>query len=45
MILMDEIELVANYSVLQRARSYAELTRWMARLRRKSTLGWWWWAR
>ena len=28
-ILMDEIELVANYSVLQRARSYAELTRWM----------------
>ena len=26
---MDEIELVANYSVLQRARSYAELTRWM----------------
>ena len=28
-ILMDEIELVANYSVLQRARSYAEMTRWM----------------
>lgn len=28
-ILMDEVELVANYSVLQRARSYAELTRWM----------------
>ena len=28
-VLMDEIELVANYSVLQRARSYAELTRWM----------------
>ena len=28
-ILMDEIELVANYGVLQRARSYAELTRWM----------------
>ena len=28
-ILMDEIELVSNYSVLQRARSYAELTRWM----------------
>ena len=26
---MDEIELVASYSVLQRARSYAELTRWM----------------
>ena len=28
-ILMDEIELISNYSVLQRARSYAELTRWM----------------
>ena len=28
-ILMDEIELVANYSVLQRARSYGELTRWL----------------
>ena len=28
-ILMDEIELVANYSILQRARSYAELARWM----------------
>ena len=26
---MDEIELVTNYSVLQRARSYAELARWM----------------
>ena len=30
-ILLDEIELVANYSVLQRARSYAELARWMGR--------------
>ena len=28
-ILMDEIELVATYSVLQRARSYAEVTRWL----------------
>lgn len=28
-ILMDEIELVANYSALQRARSYGELTRWL----------------
>ena len=28
-VLMDEIELVANYSILQRARSYAELARWM----------------
>ena len=31
-ILMDEIELVANYSVLQRARSYAELARWMGQI-------------
>ncbi len=30
-ILLDEIELVANYSVLQRVRSYAELARWMGR--------------
>ena len=30
-ILLDEIELVANYSVLQRARSYAELARWIGR--------------
>jgi len=28
-ILMDEIELVAKYSLLQRAKSYAELARWM----------------
>ena len=28
-VLMDEIELVTNYSMLQRARSYAELARWM----------------
>lgn len=28
-VLMDEVELVANYSLLQRARSYAELARWM----------------
>ena len=28
-VLLDEIELVSNYSTLQRARSYAELTRWM----------------
>ena len=31
-ILMDEIELVGNYSVLQRARSYAELARWMGQV-------------
>ena len=28
-VLLDEIELVASYSTLQRARSYAELARWM----------------
>ena len=31
-VLMDEIELVANYSILQRARSYAELARWMGQV-------------
>ena len=30
-VLLDEIELVASYSVLQRARSYAEIARWMGR--------------
>ncbi len=28
-LLIDEIELVGSYSILQRGRSYAELTRWM----------------
>ncbi len=27
-VFMDEIELIGNYSILQRARSYAELARW-----------------
>ena len=30
-VLLDEIELVAQYSQLQRGRSYAELSRWMGR--------------
>ena len=30
-ILLDEIELVAQFSILQRARSYAELARWFGR--------------
>ena len=30
-VLIDEIELVAKYSLFQRARSYAELARWMGR--------------
>ena len=28
-VLLDEVELIARYSPLQRARSYAELTRWL----------------
>lgn len=28
-VLVDEVELVASYSILQRAKSYAELARWM----------------
>ena len=28
-VLLDEIELVGSYSILQRARSYAEVARWM----------------
>ena len=31
-VLLDEIELVASYSLLQRARSYAELARWLGKL-------------
>ena len=30
-VLLDEIELVAQYSLLQRGRSYAELSRWLGR--------------
>ena len=28
-VLIDEVELIASYSILQRGRSYAELSRWM----------------
>ena len=38
-VLIDEIELVANYSVLQRARSYAELIVGWAKRPMKSTRG------
>ena len=31
-VLLDEIELVASYSALQRARSYAELARWLGKV-------------
>jgi hypothetical protein len=30
-VLLDELELVSSYSLLQRARSYAELTRWIGK--------------
>jgi len=32
-LLVDEVELIGRYSLLQRARSYAELARWMGMLR------------
>ena len=31
-LLLDEVELIGRYSLLQRAKSYAELARWMGRL-------------
>ena len=31
-VLLDEVELVASYSLLQRGRSYAELARWMGKV-------------
>jgi hypothetical protein len=31
-VLLDEIELVGSYSLLQRARSYAELARWLGKV-------------
>ncbi len=31
-VLLDEIELIGSYSLLQRGRSYAELARWMGRV-------------
>ena len=38
-VLLDEIELVAQYSLLQRGRSYAELSRWMGHAVRESYPG------
>ena len=31
-VLLDEIELIGSYSILQRSRSYAEMARWMGRV-------------
>lgn len=38
-ILFDEIELVARYSVLQRARAYAQLARWLGAIPNQSIPG------
>ena len=40
-VLLDEIELVGSYSLLQRGRSYAELTRWMGKPLMRPIRGWW----
>ncbi len=32
-VLLDEIELIGSYSILQRGRAYAEVARWMGRVR------------
>src|SRR5579885_1150544 len=32
-LLLDEVELIGRYSLLQRAKSYAELARWMGRIK------------
>jgi len=38
-LLIDEVELVGRYSLLQRAKSYAELARWMGRVEGESCPG------
>ena len=38
-VLLDEIELVGQYSLLQRARSYAELSRWLGQAQGESNPG------
>ena len=38
-VLLDEIELVASYSILQRGRAYAEVARWLGRTARASYPG------
>lgn len=38
-LLIDEVELVARYSLLQRARSYAELARWLGAIPDKGVPG------
>lgn len=38
-VLIDEIELIGSYSILQRGRSYAELSRWLGRANGESYPG------
>ncbi|MDO8724006.1 MAG: DUF2791 family P-loop domain-containing protein [Syntrophales bacterium] len=38
-LLIDEVELIGRYSLMQRAKSYAELARWMGRLEESNFLG------
>ncbi len=38
-LLIDEIELVSQYSLIQRAKSYAELARWMGKLEDSNLAG------
>lgn len=38
-VLLDEIELVASYSILQRGRAYAEVARWLGKTRNQSYPG------
>jgi len=37
-LLVDEVELIGRYSLLQRAKSYAEVARWMGALRNETPL-------
>lgn len=38
-LLIDEVELVSRYSLMQRAKSYAELARWMGKLEESTYTG------
>ncbi len=38
-VLLDEIELIGSYSILQRGRSYAEIARWMGSVQRETYPG------
>ena len=38
-LLIDEVELIGRYSLMQRAKSYAELARWMGKLEGESFAG------